>query len=107
MKLHKNPLPPQARKLQDAVNKAITHSLATPSEGAYNKYWAEFQSFASNMLNEQPLPSSRHVIPLFIMYLHEKNLQVSSIRNYLSAIAFTHKIHDYGIPQSHSKLLNY
>ena len=56
------------------------------------------------MLNEQPLPSSRHVIPLFIMHLHEKNLQVSSIRNYLSAIAFTHKIHDYGDPTKSFKI---
>ena len=56
------------------------------------------------MLNKQPLPYSRHVIPLFIMHLHEKNLQVSSIRNNLSAIAFTHKIHDYGDPTKSFKI---
>ena len=45
-------------------------------------------------LHESPLPSSPQHVGLYIMHLHTLGLQASTIRTHLSAIAFTHRLHD-------------
>ena len=45
-------------------------------------------------LHESPLPSSLQHFGLYIMHLHTLGLQASTIRTHVSAIAFTHRLHD-------------
>ena len=51
-------------------------------------------------LHESPLPSSPRHVGLYIMHLHTLGLQASTLRTHLSAIAFTHRLHDQVDPTS-------
>ena len=72
----------------------LPDSLATSSQASYNKHWSVFHNFMQDVIKEPSLPASPFHINLFITHLHSKELKVSSIRSHLSAIAFTHKLHN-------------
>ena len=72
----------------------LPDSLATSSQASYNKHWSVFHNFMQDVINEPSLPASPFHMNLFITHLHSKELKVSSIRSHLSAIAFTHKLHN-------------
>ena len=82
------------------MKSTLKQSLAASSQSAYNKYWQDFTSFMTNTLGEHPVPASDHSVSLYIVHLNARQLQTSSIRNYLSAIAFVHKLHNMPDPTS-------
>ena len=63
------------------------------SSKTYQHHWERFEHFIIHELQETihfPIPTK--FVALFIAHLYSNNLQYSTIRNYISAISFMHKI---------------
>jgi site-specific recombinase XerD len=61
---------------------------------SYARSWNRFTDFLEKFSLPFSLPSSPNHINLFIAHLHTSNLKYSTIRTYLSAISFVHKLHN-------------
>ena len=63
------------------------------TQDAYLHHWNALTSFMSDILHTKTeLPINTHVVALFISHLYSKNLQYSTIRTYVSAISYVHKM---------------
>ena len=72
--------------------KLICGAIKPKTFDKYTSHWIEFQLFVMNVLNiylELPVPIG--ILTQFVSYLFLNRKSVSSIRNYLSAIAFAHR----------------
>lgn len=97
-KPHQDSRTPSTRTLQAKMKNMLSQSLAPASQVAYNNHWSVFHNFMASVFSTAPLPASSYHISLFMMHLHSLKLKAPSIRSYLSAIAFTHKIHGHADP---------
>lgn len=68
--------------------------MQSSTRKTYNHHWAVFQNFINNIPDAEALPASVEHVGLFVAYLHEANYQPTTVRNYLSAISFIHKLHN-------------
>ena len=89
------PTIPAARRLHKKMESLLSSSLSKSSRLLYNNRWQSFVKFMRKTLKSSPLPATSYHVSLFITHLHLKKLKCSSIRSYLSAIAFTHKLHGH------------
>ena len=89
------PTIPAARRLHKNMESLLSSSLSKSSRLLYNNHWQSFVKFMRKTLKSSPLPATSYHVSLFITHLHLKKLKCSSIRRYLSAIAFTHKLHGH------------
>jgi len=62
------------------------------SRKLYAKHWAAYSNFAVLHKAESSPPVSPESVCLFVAHLHNKNLACSTIRSYLAAISFQHKL---------------
>ena len=82
------------------MNKDLQEALSTRAHIQYSKHWASFYQFATKHLKRPSLPASANTLALYTTHLHHTNLQSSTIRTHLSAIAFYHKINGFTSPTS-------
>ena len=75
------------------MNHIISDCLANASEKSYNNHWASFSKFMFETFHLSPMLATSYHVSLYITFLHSCNLQPSTVRSYLSAISFTHKLH--------------
>ena len=92
-----NPGLSQTSELQDHVKHLLATSLKESTRSSYKSQWNTFLRFCEE-LSFTPLPASSETISMFIAFLHKENFQTSTIRTYLSAIGFYHKINSYENP---------
>ena len=80
------------------MNSILNNSLAKSSSTLYNRHWASFHKFMATKIKAPALPAASHHVALYTVHLHKLGLLPTTIRSYLSAIAFTHKIHGHDDP---------
>ena len=75
-------------------------SLANSTKKAYNHHWNTFTKFLLNDLNQNTIsmPVRAMDVALFISHLFLQGLMYSTIRSYVSAISFVHKIKGHEDP---------
>lgn len=66
----------------------------------YKRSWNTFINFLLTKNIPLVFPFAQHHILSFILHLSQNNLKSSSIRSYLSAIAFMHKLYSFPDPTS-------
>ena len=64
----------------------------------YQHHWEEFQLFQNTVQNSVQFPATPNSIALFIVHLSQRQLAVSTIRTYISAISFIHKLNSVSDP---------
>ena len=69
----------------------MMQALAPSSQLQYSKHWQSFKKFTNSIA----LPASSYDVGLYIVYLDSMGLKANSIRSYLSAISFVHKLNDH------------
>ena len=75
------------------MNSDIKNSLSKSSQAQYKKYWNEYKSFHYNRFSKHIRNMTAKHVQLFVTYLNNfRKLSVSSIRCYLSGIAFYTKL---------------
>lgn len=67
---------------------------------AYDHHWKALQNFINSLGLKVQLPINCNHLALFITHLHEKRLKYATIRNYLSGIAYIHKMLNVPDPTS-------
>ena len=88
-----------AQQLQAQLDRTLAASIQTTTANQYQHHWQSFRNFVSQQLQQQPqLPSQTNHICLFIVHLANTGLSLSTIRTYLSAIAFVHKMRNHPDP---------
>ncbi len=71
----------------------LNHCLSANSINSYRRYWHTFSDFITSHFNLNPYRSKAKHIEIFVAHLHhDLNYSVSTIRCYLSAIAFKFKL---------------
>jgi len=60
----------------------------------YQHHWDTFKNFQTSQLQDHTFPATPNSIALFIVHLSQKNLAVRTIRTYISALSYIHKIND-------------
>jgi len=79
-------------ELHTTVSNLISASLNAASRKLYSKHWSAYSDFAKTHETEaSPLVSAESVC-LFVAHLHNKNLASATIRSYLAAISYAHKL---------------
>ena len=73
----------------------MMQALAPSSQLQYSKHWQSFKKITNSTLKTIALPASSYDVGLYIVYLHSMGLKANSIRSYLSAISFVHKLNDH------------
>ena len=76
----------------------LTSCLAKASETLYNNHWGSFTKFMRTTFDLPALPAQSNHVCLYATHLFSLGLQPSSIRNYLTAVAFAHKINGFKDP---------
>ena len=64
----------------------------------YRKSCADFSAFLTSINSHLHLPASPESVLLFVTHLHKKGYRPATVRTYLSAISFTHKINGFQDP---------
>lgn len=81
------------------MNQLVSQALAPASMKIYQKAWVKFQEFAWNQYGkEKQPPCSTQDIALFVAYLDLREYAASTIRTYVSAIAYPHKMMGWSDP---------
>ena len=72
----------------------LNSALSSGTHKLYQRAWATLSAFTRQFFHsENPdLPISIPALALFISYLHARKLASSTIRSYLSAISYVHKL---------------
>lgn len=79
--------------------KLLINSALRPSTRlSYVKTWHNFLDFLTNLNYPTKLPIDNHAVGLYITHIWRSNLKPSTIRTYLSAISYFHKIHGQDDP---------
>ena len=78
----------------------LRNSFQNSTKLNYTRHWNRFINFLTLHNLQREFPYSPHLVTLFITYLHNKNLKVSSIRSHLTAIAAVHKLFHKADPTS-------
>ena len=77
----------------------MKRSLSASTAESYQRNWSSYLTFCSEVLKiHSTFPSSQHNIAMFITHLHDKGLAYRTIKTYLSAISFIHKLHNVPDP---------
>jgi site-specific recombinase XerD len=87
------------------MKRALGRSLSSSARTQYKASWRRFSKFTKNTLHASPLPSTPYTVALYVTHLAKLKLKSTTIRSYLSAIAFYHKIHGFDNPST-SFLIN-
>ena len=82
------------------MNELLSSSLSAGSHKIYSRAWAVFRGFYEIFVSSESFsfPLSTATIALFISYLRAKQLAASTIRCYISAISYVHKMKDLHDP---------
>ena len=90
---------PPAIQLQTQLDSTLRASLQPSTANSYQHHWQSFQRFVTYHL-QQPsaFPALVNHICLFLIHLHNASLTHNTIRTYLSAISFVHKLHNHPDP---------
>ena len=68
--------------------------VAQSTRTTYTKVWCELLEFMSRDLGMSTLfPVEPSVVAMFLVHLQESGVQVNTIKQKVSAIAFIHKLH--------------
>lgn len=72
----------------------LNSALSSGTRKHYQRAWATFNEFYKNFYHstDPELPLTTPTLALFIAYLHARKLAPSSIKSYLSAIGYVHKM---------------
>ena len=76
----------------------INSALRPSTRLSYAKTWKNFILFLDTFNFSTDLPIDDHAVALYITQLWRSKLKTSSIRTYLSAISYFHKIHRHRDP---------
>ena len=72
----------------------IEQGLSDSSRTQYHKYWSEYKTFFNSRFHGHIKISTSEQVQLFVAYLsNHRKLSVSTIRCYISGIAFYSKLH--------------
>ena len=89
------PNTPTAKQLQDQLGRTLTASIQPTTAAAYQHHWQAFLDFIWQHLKANPpFPAQLNHICLFLVHLSNSKISHSTIRTYLSAISFVHKLHN-------------
>ena len=75
------------------MSRIIPECLANASKKSYNNHWASFSKFMFKTFHLSPMLATSYHVSLYATFLHTCGLKPSTIRSYLSAISFTHRLH--------------
>ena len=72
----------------------LNSALSSGSRELYQRAWAVFNDFYQQFYHSvsPALPLTTPVLALFVSYLHARKLAPSTIKSYLSAIGYVHKL---------------
>ena len=78
----------------------LNSTLTASSRRLYQRAWVVFRQFYAHLYGSTnpPLPLPPTCIPLFISYLSFRKLACSTIKSYLSAISYVHKLKGFNDP---------
>lgn len=78
----------------------LSSALTASSRRIYQRAWVVFRQFYAQFygFTDPTLPLPPNCIPLFISYLSFRKLAFSTIKSYLSAISYVHKIKGFHDP---------
>ena len=78
----------------------LNSTLTASSRRLYQRAWVVFRQFYAHLYGSTnpPLPLPPTCIPLFISYLSFRKLACSTIKSYLSAISYAHKLKGFNDP---------
>ena len=72
----------------------LNSSIQESTNITYLRHWKAYKKNCKNHIKgSKKLPFDDKSVALFIAHPHSKHLQVGTIRSYLSAISFQHKLH--------------
>lgn len=69
-------------------------SVQVSTRNCYTHHWDVFENFRKSLWETPCFPATSDEVCLFVAHLYNTGYQPSTIRNYLSAISFRHKIPD-------------
>ena len=78
-------------------------SLKPATVTTYTHHWNKFVQFLSAFQIEATMPIDSSTLAMFVAHLHNNGLKYSTIRTYLSAVSFLHKLKE--IPDNTNSLL--
>ena len=80
------------------MERDVRKALAPRTLKQYDTIWEQFKEFAQQH-GKQYLPATPHTVGLYITNLHhESNIKGRTIKSYLSAIAYYHRLEEYRDP---------
>ena len=80
------------------MNHLLNSALRPSTRLSYVNTWQNFEKFSMAFNYCTRLPINAHIIALYITHLWRSNLKPSTIRTYLSAISYFHKINEQEDP---------
>ena len=82
------------RELVSTLKGLLNYALSSGTHKLYQRAWATFTAFTQQFYHSDnlELPISIPSFALFISYLHARKLASSTIKSYLSAISYVHKL---------------
>ena len=91
---NRNTHTPAAHQLQDQLARTLTASIQPSTAAAYQHHWQSFLDFIKQQLGliRPPFPAHLNHICLFLIHLANTGISHATIRTYLSAISFVHKL---------------
>ncbi|XP_033125598.1 uncharacterized protein LOC117123689, partial [Anneissia japonica] len=95
---------PATRELRSFEQTLTWGSLAKDTAKSYIKQWTHFRHFVRRHNLPLRMPSTQQALSLYVCYLIKSGLAVSTVKTYLSAISFMHKISYMEDPTVSTKL---
>lgn len=80
------------------MNHLLNSALSPSTRLSYANTWQNFENFLSSFNYSSNLPIDEHMIGIYITHLWRSNLKPSTIRTYMSAISYFHKINGKNDP---------
>ena len=92
---------PSASELASTIVQLAHAGIARSTSASYKRTWDQFNTFAESLnlsAVDVELPLSQNIVAMFTAYLYHNNFAPSTIRSYLSAIAYSHHIQNFENP---------